>query len=338
MDDTKTAAPAPAPAKEPKKPSPMMAKNMLMGLGAGVLAVLVLGAGVLALGVYKLGWSGSGTTALLHAIPLPVATVNGNAIPYADFMEDVATLRHFYDAQVASSPDPLPVPTDAQIKENVLQRLIMNELLREAAEKYSITASDEDVETEFGNLVASSGGAAAVEADLKSMYGWEPAQFKKKVLHPFLLQSKLDAALRLDKDLNAVTEQHAKDVLARAKVGEDFAALAKEFSTDPSTAPAGGELGWFEKGVMVPEFETAAFALEPDVVSDLVQSPFGYHIILVHERETEDGEVSRVNASHILFGFMSSDEYLQTQLEAAKISRYVDIPAPEAAPAPSVQY
>jgi foldase protein PrsA len=184
------------------------------------------------------------------------------------------------------------------------------------------------VDAEFDNLVASSGGLSVVEADLKEMYDWTPEQFKEKVLRPFLLQSKLDGVLRLDEELNASVRAEAEAVLARAQAGEDFAELARAFSTDPSTAPAGGALGWFGKGVMVPEFETAAFALEPEVVSGIVQSPFGYHIILVTDRKLEGGEVTEVSASHILFGFATSEEYLRQQYEAATIERYLKEAAP----------
>ena len=76
-------------------------------------------------------------------------------------------------------------------------------------------------------------------------------------------------------------ETLAKDIIERLKNGEDFAALAVEFSSDTGSAVNGGDLGWFGTGAMVPEFETAAFALEKsgDFTTEPVQSSFGYHII-----------------------------------------------------------
>lgn len=75
-------------------------------------------------------------------------------------------------------------------------------------------------------------------------------------------------------------EQKAEAVLAKAKAGDDFAALAKADSSDTFSAKKGGELDWFEKGVMDPAFEKAAFALnKAGDLSGVVKSPFGFHII-----------------------------------------------------------
>ena len=82
----------------------------------------------------------------------------------------------------------------------------------------------------------------------------------------------------------AAIRQKAREVLDRAKKGEDFGTLAKQFSQD-TTAANGGELGSFTRGQMAPEFEQAAFSLAPGVISDLVQTQFGIHIIKIKEKQ-----------------------------------------------------
>ncbi len=80
------------------------------------------------------------------------------------------------------------------------------------------------------------------------------------------------------------TEAEANDILARLKAGEDFAALAKEKSKDKSKEQ-GGDLGFFSRGQLVPEFEQAAFGLEVGQTSGAVKTQFGYHIIKLEEKQ-----------------------------------------------------
>ena len=85
------------------------------------------------------------------------------------------------------------------------------------------------------------------------------------------------------------TEDEAQKVLSRLKKSEKFEAIAKAVSIDTGSAKNGGDLGFFKKGQMVPEFERAAAALKVgEITSAPVKSPFGYHIIKVTDKKTGD--------------------------------------------------
>jgi len=115
----------------------------------------------------------------------------------------------------------------------------------------------------------------------------------------------------------AVVKERAAAVLEKARAGEDFAALAIQYSEGPS-GPTGGDLGTFTKGDMVAEFSEAAFALEPGEISDLVETTFGIHIIKVEEKTTSDSGEPQIHARHILFKGTTSDETIDQLFSQAE--------------------
>lgn len=81
------------------------------------------------------------------------------------------------------------------------------------------------------------------------------------------------------------TREEAEMVRKKIKAGSKFEDLAKQYSIDPGSKGRGGDLGYFQKGMMVPEFDTAAFKLKTGEVSDIVETRFGYHLIKVTGRK-----------------------------------------------------
>lgn len=94
-----------------------------------------------------------------------------------------------------------------------------------------------------------------------------------------------DEDKKLSDEKKAEAKKKAEEVLAKAKAGENFSELAKEYSQDTVSAKNGGDLGFFKKGEMVKPFEEAAFSMKVGEISDLVESDFGYHIIKVTDKE-----------------------------------------------------
>ncbi|HEY7681730.1 MAG TPA: peptidylprolyl isomerase [Gemmatimonadales bacterium] len=87
----------------------------------------------------------------------------------------------------------------------------------------------------------------------------------------------------------------ADSIARELRKGADFVTAAKRFSQDPASREQGGDLGWFRRGQMVPEFEGVAFRLKPGVISDPVESPFGFHVIQVQRIQPAE-----IQARHIL--------------------------------------
>jgi len=114
---------------------------------------------------------------------------------------------------------------------------------------------------------------------------------------------------------NAEAKNRAEEILEKAiQPQADFSALAKEYSEDPGSKEQGGDLGWFGRGTMVPEFEEAVFKLKKgEITKELVATQFGYHIIKkFDERKNEEGE-EEILASHILIRILSEAEITQKQ-------------------------
>ena len=124
--------------------------------------------------------------------------------------------------------------------------------------------------------------------EIKKFYDEHASQFdlpeRIKASHILILtRDPLTQQPYTDKQLEEKHKQ-ADKLLTRAKAGEDFTALAKEYSDDPNSRDQGGDLGTFARGRMVAEFDAAAFSLEPNKISDLVSTKFGFHIIKVMEK------------------------------------------------------
>jgi peptidyl-prolyl cis-trans isomerase C len=131
------------------------------------------------------------------------------------------------------------------------------------------------------------------------------------------------------------TEDEAKAALKRVKGGEDFAKVADAISKDPGSQ--GGDLGWFTKDRMVPEFADAAFKLDKGQISDPVQSQFGWHVIKLEEKRTKsfpDFEQVKDQVKSYVVQKAQTDQIV-TLRDTAKIEKTPD--APVAPPAPALK-
>ncbi|HIC93575.1 MAG TPA: hypothetical protein EYP09_04915 [Anaerolineae bacterium] len=157
----------------------------------------------------------------------------------------------------------------------------------------------------------------------------------RRIFEDMLLERKLRAAMAEEVPTTAEhvharhilveTEEEARQVLERLRAGEDFAALAKEFSIDEATKEEGGDLGWFPRGQMAPEFEEAAFNTPVGEITEPISTTFGYHIIEILGREERELEPymlrSRQNKAF--------EEWLEEQRNSPKV---VNLWSPDVVP------
>jgi foldase protein PrsA len=207
----------------------------------------------------------------------------------------------------------------AQIRKDTLDRLVEDRLVADEAKKLKVSLTNKELNDSYADLIKSNGGDKSFAEVLKKYYGLTPEEFKDEIYKSRLLRQKVSDKFSSDDTVNQDAKKKAEEVLAKVKAGEDFATLAKQYSQD-STASNGGDLGYFAKGKMVPEFEKAAFAMKAGEVSGLVKTVYGYHIIKVTDVKGEE-----IRASHILIKTQDFNAWLDTEKAKAKISDYIHV-------------
>jgi foldase protein PrsA len=231
-----------------------------------------------------------------------VAVVDGEAISTAAYRQELnralymVTSQYSVDWNDPQNQAPLPA-----LQQQVLDQIIERIALRRLASQEGVSIDSKDVETEIVTLqgrVQQSGQFADWATFLKENSLTE--EYIRSLVADNLLfdaMSKRHAGPTSVEQVHAshilvATQETGQEVLDKLAKGEAFADLATQYSTDPGSKDQGGDLGWFPRGVMTPEFEEVAFSLESGKVSQLVQTSFGYHIILVHEKAVRELEPS----------------------------------------------
>jgi len=202
-----------------------------------------------------------------------LAKVNGKAITDKDLNEMLDKLPPEQAMQFRQSPQ----GQTTILYEAINQEVLYQDALKQGMDKeISYLRQVEDMKKDMLKAYAIQKlleGVQATELDALTYYNANLQDFKA------------GESIRASHILVDALEQ-AEAAKARIDAGEDFADVAKELSACPSAAQ-GGDLGFFGRGQMVPEFETAAFALEVGAVSGPVESQFGYHLIKVVEKQDE---------------------------------------------------
>lgn len=165
------------------------------------------------------------------------------------------------------------------------------------------------------------------DEEIQNYYDKDKENFYQVKASHILISTLDENGKELSDDKKKEAKAKAEEVLKKIEAGEEFAALAKEYSADTGSAAEGGDLGYFKKGVMVAEFEDAAFGLEAGEVSDIVETQFGYHIIKVFDK-LDENKLTVEDVEDEIKTILLNEKYAQTMeklRKEAKIEKNEDV-------------
>lgn len=223
-----------------------------------------------------------------------------------------------------------------------LDALIDQSIIKQEAAKQKIVISEQTIDKEMEELEQSYGSEEEFNTALAT-YGTTLEKVKEDLAVSLMVEKLLEPEISITEEeiktyfeehkeefataekvkashILTASEEEAKKVKEKLDAGEDFATLAKEYSTDTATSEQGGDLGLFAKGDMVAEFEEVAFSLEAGSISAPVKTEYGYHIIKVVEKQAAkeaNYEDSKAEIKELLFQEEIQAKYT-TWLEAQR--------------------
>ncbi len=240
-----------------------------------------------------------------------LVNVNGEDIQQKDIN---FTMQYFVLSQYAAQNpgQTMPAEQQTQITQSLLDQTITEVLILQKGREANITQNEHVLATQFESLKAQRADIppdelkeflrqkllvqtiiqqlvvsriTVADDDVRALYDQKKNELDEpeKVRASHILISVPADAAEADK---AAAREKMGTILGKAQAGEDFAELAKQYSQCPSNQK-GGDLGFFPRGVMVPAFENVAFTLAEGTLSDIVETPFGFHVIKITGKTAE---------------------------------------------------
>lgn len=254
-----------------------------------------------------------------------VAKVNNEEITEEEFESEFQLFKRAYEGQYGEDVMTQIVENgetfEEKLKNDIMEKLIIEKLLFKEAKEKKITVTDEELKTEIDLAIDSIGGQEQFDEYLEDneltrevlednlrkemlvkRYG---EQFNNETVisdeeaKEYFADNKENLVAISISHILVETEEEGKDILKRLGEGEDFGAIALIESIDSVSAMEGGNLGYFTKGILPVEVEEIAFSLEPGETSDLVKTDVGYQIIYLEDRK-DTYEALEKDLKHLL--------------------------------------
>jgi len=253
-----------------------------------VLILLYLAGGIyFGLRIYKDKASTPAVKISAYFYPFPAAFVGGKTVWASDYYRQLTYIEHF------SNKTKQAVPDQKTLRQQIIDQLAENEILEFQTLRYNLRVTNKDVNSAYQKIVDQSGGASEVRKVLNELYGMNEREFKVLVRQQVVkekIRNELIAQIKIA-HIFTKDENRAKEVAEKAKKGDNFAELAKQYSEDTRSRDAGGDLGFISKGQLVadnqpmPEFDAAIFKAGKGDIVGPIKTSAGFEIAKVGERK-----------------------------------------------------
>ena len=308
----------------PVKPRDM--RGMVVKVAAVLVILVALVVLIFGVLIYAYRSDNPAVTAVASVVPYPVERVNGHFVTYKSYLFEVDANKRAYQNNAKLNNQPAVDFNSAdgkklvvQIKQHALDKLADDSLTAQLASQKKVRVSDKDVNDLINQLYTRYGGKDTLLKTLKQIYGWNIGDLRG-VVYKQLLAKDLEDKVTSDPSVTAAAKTKAQNVLNDIKGGQDFSDAAKKDS-QASDAASGGDMGFFTKGQLPAEVQTAAEALQPGQVSDPVKVAGGFVILKVIEKK-DDGSI---HAQEILIKTVDYTEYFAGEKKKAKVNKYITV-------------
>ncbi len=239
-------------------------------------------------------------------LPWPAAIVNNKIIWLDELHRETALVAKF---EISPKPEELAI-----------NHLFEEQIVEESFQKYNLNLPPQALIEQLNTFITEFGSEQAFVDYLEANYGLTRDEFSKYILLPYLRRLTLQEYLSHNPKESAVAEERARQIKQSIESNEiSFSEAASRYSDDVVSAQAGGSLGWFTWGAMIPEFEAALRSLAVGEISAPIRSAYGYHLIRLDEVEGprptnhDDSSLGSVQASHIFILVLNFDSWLEEQ-------------------------
>jgi len=305
---------------EEKKSKKIKMSTLFLSAFIFILFFIILLAGV----VYRFNDRVYFLDRLSKTIPFPAILIDKTTIiTIKEISENLNAIKKFYESQdFASLGYRVDFKTDEgekrlEIREReLINKMIEDRIIEKIAKEKGISITDKLVNESVDRKISEYGRGVSIEDNLEKLYGWSLSNFKKKIVKPSLYKDELEkwVSENENKEENKKAKELVEKAMSRINSGENFSVVAKE-SSNGYTSDNGGHLGWFKKEYMAPELQDSVSLLNEGVVSEVLESKLGYHIIKMENKKNNDSGEELFNLSQIYFPKASFADWLSEKIK-----------------------